>query len=278
MREAVNNCLAHWMNAEPWSADDPRWRALHGWLDAHAHARERAYALEYEIVPPASELSGGDAERGRDVFNGRCVVCHGEDGAGTGRAPRVAGLGLPGDYVARRVRTSGAKDNPIYDELTGGVMPFWAKDRLSDSQLRDIVAFLALLGADAGVDAGGGTSVDAGAGSGQACAATHAKVGDRAEFVMEFHGVGGTATVVDDCTIEISDFAYDGNGIDVRIYGGLGGDYHGGFAMSDDLLKPGGYLGETIQAVLPVDKTLDDLDGLSVWCVDVGVSFGEARF
>ena len=38
-----------------------------------------------------------------------------------------------------------------------------------------------------------------------------------------FHDVGGTARSIDDCTIEITDFTYDGTGIDVRLYGDLDG-------------------------------------------------------
>jgi hypothetical protein len=95
---------------------------------------------------------------------------------------------------------------------------------------------------------------------------------------MLFHDVGGTARIIDDCTIEITNFTYDGTGIDVRLDGGLDDDYVAGFPMSGDLLKPGGCAGDTLFALLPETKTLDDLDGISVWCVDVGVDFGSGRF
>jgi hypothetical protein len=90
--------------------------------------------------------------------------------------------------------------------------------------------------------------------------------------------VGGTATIVDDCSIEIDNFTYDGTGIDVRIYGGLGGDYDSGFALTQDLLKAGGYFGELLLATLPEGRTLDELDGISVWCVTVGADFGSGNF
>jgi hypothetical protein len=48
-----------------------------------------------------------------------------------------------------------------------------------------------------------------------------------AVFNTKFHGVKGTATIVDDCTIEITDFQYDGQGIVVDFYGGLPEAIHG---------------------------------------------------
>ncbi|MBT8469242.1 MAG: DM13 domain-containing protein, partial [Deltaproteobacteria bacterium] len=86
--------------------------------------------------------------------------------------------------------------------------------------------------------------------------------------------------IIDDCTVRVDDFVYDGTGIDVRFYGGLGGDYSGGFSMSEeDLRRIGGYDGsEPVYAQLPEDRTFDDLDGISVWCVPVSASFGDGLF
>ncbi len=63
-----------------------------------------------------------------------------------------------------------------------------------------------------------------------------------------------------------------------RRYGGVDGDYDNGFAMTEDLLLPGGYGGVSLEAVGPEGLTLDSLDGISVWCVDVGVDFGSGAF
>lgn len=110
------------------------------------------------------------------------------------------------------------------------------------------------------------------------CSVTHPKVGQQAVLTELFHDVGGVATIVDDCTIVIEDFTFDGQGIDVRLYGGLGGDYDNGFAMGDDLLNPAGWNGETVEFTLPEGRTLDDLDGVSIWCVPAGVDFGSGFF
>ncbi len=110
------------------------------------------------------------------------------------------------------------------------------------------------------------------------CPVTHPRVGWRAELATFQHKVSGTAEILDDCTIQVTEFNYDGTGLDVRFYGGIGGNFAAGFALSDDLLRAGGYTDETMTLTLPDGVTLSDLDGLSVWCVDVGVDFGSGTF
>jgi mono/diheme cytochrome c family protein len=287
---AVNSCLSEWMAADPWTASDADWLALRDWLDEQAPAGD-APALSFAIVEPP-DVEGGDPEVGRERFNSSCIVCHGRDAVGTNKGPPLSMI--EPTYAAQRIRTSGVASSPIYDGLTGGRMPFWAADRLSDQDVRDIAAWLAQhqampMGTGSGSDTdsngdptGGGTSGGPTDGDptpgGQECPSTHERVGWQAQLSTLYHGVQGTAVIVDDCTVEIRDFHYDGTGIDVRIYGGQGGNYDDGFAMSDDLLKPGGYEGDTIVAKLPSDRLLDELDGVSVWCVDVGISFGEGLF
>jgi hypothetical protein len=202
------------------------------------------------------------------------------------------GAELDAEYAATRIRTSGQRDSTVYEGLTSGRMPFWAADRLSDAELRDLVAFVVEVGGrpppplDAGVppdDASvppgdGGVPGGEDAGAPRSCEATHPKVGQVATLSTLFHGVMGTARIVDDCTIAIEGFHYDGRGIDVRIYGGLGGDYARGFAMGPDLVRPTPWEGETLTVQLPPERTLDDLDGVSVWCVDAAVDFGSGTF
>lgn len=273
--DAVNTCLTEWMAAPPWSEGDADWKTLRDYLEAAAPDGE-APAIAIDIADVPEQLGGGDIETGQQLFNGSCIGCHGQDAAGTERAPPLVGSLLDADYIAERVRRSGLADSPTYPGLTGGRMPFWGGDRLSDDELVDIVAFVLSNEPDTpgGPDAGP-SGPDAGPSN---CGATHARVGQTADFETFYHGVMGTATIVDDCTIRIEMFEYDGTGIDVRIYGGQGGNFTAGFAMSDDLLRPGGYNGETLTATVPAGRSLDDLDGISVWCVDVSISFGTATF
>ena len=112
----------------------------------------------------------------------------------------------------------------------------------------------------------------------EGCASDHPKVGQVAILQNHFHGIGGTATITDDCTIEITDFNFDGNGINVQIYGATGGDYDNGFSMSSNLVNsPVGYTNTSLTLNLG-DHSLDEVDGISVWCVPVGVSFGDGLF
>ena len=57
------------------------------------------------------------------------------------------------------------------------------------------------------------------------CDATHPKIGQIATLSTIAHQVSGPAVIVDDCTVRVDDFVYDGAGVDVRFYGGLGGEY-----------------------------------------------------
>jgi mono/diheme cytochrome c family protein len=269
--DAVNSCRVEWMAAPPFGSKDARWVALSDYLSS-VSGDSGAPALMYEIVVPPDELGGGNEMAGQDLFNESCVVCHGVDANGTVRAPALRGDLLDAETIARRTRTSGAADSAVYEGLTGGRMPFWAADRLSDDELRDIIAFV--LANDGGAGGGGGT------GGLRPCDSTHSKIGQVAQLQTFAHQVSGTAVIVDDCTIRLDDFVFDGGGVDVRFYSGLGGNYAGGFSMSEqDLRRPEGYDGtETVYAQLPAGRTLDELDGISVWCVPVAASFGDGLF
>lgn len=273
MRDAVNSCLTEWMRAEAWEASDERWIALHAWLDAKATS-DASPAVELQIVEPLEDTSGGDADAGRALFNTSCAFCHGTDAVGTNQALSLSGRALDGAYVALRVRTSGPSTSPVYDGLTGGQMPFWGADRLSDAELRDLVAYIST--SEAVEPDNNGVAVDVEVPD---CPSTHPRVGSTAEMTTRFHGVSGTVRVVNDCALVIEDFVFDGAGIDVRLYGGADLEFRDGIILSDNLVNsPVGYDGVTMVGVLPEGTTLDDVDAVSVWCVPVGVSFGDALF
>lgn len=272
--DAVNSCVTEWQGATAWSPRDARLTALVSWLEAEGGG---GAAVAFEVVQPPTVLTGGDSSRGQALFNATCAVCHGSDGRGDVRGPNLAGAMLPADYVARRIRLSGSPQSAVYDGLTGGRMPFWAKDRLDDSELRDLVAFVST----AAVPDGGLFVPDAGmgGGGGGTCAKTHAKIGWYADLATYAHGVKGRATLTDDCTVTLSGFYYDGNGIDVRLFGGLNKDFVRGFPIGGQLYRPGQpYVNVTLPMMLPAGKTLDDLDSVSVWCVAARHNFGDGTF
>ena len=83
--------------------------------------------------------------------------------------------------------------------------------------------------------------------------------------------------MVDDCTIEIANFSYDGKGLaTVYVYGALKGNYLRGFAIGENL-KGKVFTGQTLKVTLkPGD--LDKLDGISIWCEDAKANFGDGSF
>lgn len=111
------------------------------------------------------------------------------------------------------------------------------------------------------------------------CEKTHNKVGQNGFFSTIAHNVAGKARIIDDCTIEITQFDYDGGGPEVYFYAAVDHGYasENSFSVSQ---KISGQVYDNVSFLLklPANKTLDDLTGLSVWCVDFNVDFGHVEF
>lgn len=110
------------------------------------------------------------------------------------------------------------------------------------------------------------------------CPATHARVGQSAELTTRFHRVSGTARIVDDCTIVIENFTYDGLGIDVRVVAALDANFGQATPVSNNLVGPAGYDNQTLIVKLPVGVTLDDVAYISIWCATAQLSLGDGAF
>ncbi len=110
------------------------------------------------------------------------------------------------------------------------------------------------------------------------CAATHDKVGLEAEFRTYQHDVAGTARIQDDCTIELMDFSFDGDGVDVRFVVDTDDGFEDYRVISQDLRENGPYENVALTVPLPEGISLDDFSALSVWCVPFGVDFGSLVF
>ena len=110
--------------------------------------------------------------------------------------------------------------------------------------------------------------------------ATHPLVGTVHEFSTRAHDVSGTVTILNDNIIEVSNFVYDGEGPSVFFYTGTDGDYssEGVGRIIGNQLNGRSYSNETITLTLPDDLTLDDFNGISVWCDIFLVSFGDVTF
>ena len=110
--------------------------------------------------------------------------------------------------------------------------------------------------------------------------ATNPLVGRTATFTNRTHNIGGTVTMLDDRTLEITNFTYDGGGPSVFFYIGTDGGYspNEGGRLIGSMLNGRVYDNETLRVTLPDDITLDDFNGISVWCDIFFVNFGDARF
>ena len=91
-------------------------------------------------------------------------------------------------------------------------------------------------------------------------------------------GVSGQMTVTGPQTLRVTGFNYSGGGLgNVRFYGGRGNAYYKGFALGPQLAGRR-WNNETVELTLPPGRTLADLDGMAVWCIAAGVSFGQGQF
>jgi Electron transfer DM13 len=109
------------------------------------------------------------------------------------------------------------------------------------------------------------------------CSKTSAKVGQVATLSTRSHNVRGQAKIIDDCTIEISNFSYDGGGLSkVFVYGAKSSNYATGFAIGSNL-KGTIYNNQTLRVTLQAGD-LDKLDGISIWCSDANANFGDGLF
>jgi hypothetical protein len=111
------------------------------------------------------------------------------------------------------------------------------------------------------------------------CQKSHALVGRTFELVSRAHEVSGTVRLLDDCTLLISNFNFDGKGRLVEVYVGQDGDFAQGSSISKDLYRPTqAYESAELLIRLPQGQTFDDFNSLSIWCTEVGVSFGDVVF
>ncbi len=110
------------------------------------------------------------------------------------------------------------------------------------------------------------------------CAADDPRVGQTGTFTNNLHGISGTARIVDNCTIVIEHFWYDGIGLDVRVVGDTDFAFKDGVRLTDNLVRLGGYKDATLTIHLPEGVTLDDVRTLSINCIAVDGNFGDAYF
>jgi hypothetical protein len=109
--------------------------------------------------------------------------------------------------------------------------------------------------------------------------AEYARAGWRAELSTRFHAVEGTVTIVDERTLQVDHFTYDGPAPAVYFY--LGAEdtniaFTNGLSVPPQLIRD--YNDESLTLTLPAGETLDGYNAVSVWCADVRVNFGSGTF
>lgn len=106
----------------------------------------------------------------------------------------------------------------------------------------------------------------------------HEKVGEVATLFTRHHGVTGTAHIVNNRTLELRNFYYDGLGPDVYVYVSTNANFYPGTIIGDELNRPSPYVNTNLTFTIPNGLHLDEMEYISIWCDLVGVSFGDGQF
>ena len=109
------------------------------------------------------------------------------------------------------------------------------------------------------------------------CPSTHAKVGWTADIYGHSWGIDGVATIVNDCTILIEDFDYQGGGKYVDIVAAKNGVWGQGYILESGIHGTV-YSGATLVYELNSSQSLDNIDNIGVFDSDLSIIFGEGTF
>ena len=100
------------------------------------------------------------------------------------------------------------------------------------------------------------------------------------EAVLETfaHDVAGRAVIVDEQTIELQGFSYDGGGVNARFF--LvpdGGRFTDDLELTDNLVGTA-YDNETMTLEIPEEASFEDWNHITLWCVPFRANFGSGTF
>ncbi len=98
--------------------------------------------VDLSAAPLLEDAGGGDAVRGSALFGVTCAPCHGPQGEGTQHGVPLAPHVLSAADVVFKVRRAGLESGPPPIPGAGGRMAYWGAERLSDAELKDLVAHL----------------------------------------------------------------------------------------------------------------------------------------
>jgi mono/diheme cytochrome c family protein len=134
----ANNRIFSLISSGVPSSEMPAWNQVFGGPFTDQQVNELvAFIREWEQNAPDRQALAmmGDPVTGLVIFNGTCIVCHGENGQGTENAP----------MLNNPARLAQFDDEWYVDTISGGRlaqgMPTWGTV-LSTTQIRDLVALL----------------------------------------------------------------------------------------------------------------------------------------
>ncbi len=149
--DAVNFCLVYFMRGSAIVPGEIEGDALYEFL-ASISTGEPEPGIPFTLVTTVQALPAGDADSGREVYDLACRACHGARGSGKGRlssAVTVLGEDLSAEYD--ELFPGVDHDLLVIEKVrhgqffgVGGNMPPFARERLSDEDLSDLVAYLDL--------------------------------------------------------------------------------------------------------------------------------------
>ena len=106
----------------------------------------------------------------------------------------------------------------------------------------------------------------------------HPRVGQKAILATHYHSVTGIAAIVNNTTIKLTEFNYDGGGITVVAIVSPNSSLQPYTVISDNLVRGQPYVNATMTFNLPPGTDLGDVAYFSIWCIDAVVSFGDGPF
>ena len=93
LSERINECFERSLNGRALPPDSTKLAAIVAYIDWLSKNVPSGSAVPWRGIPRITSTHSPDPVSGKQVFERRCVFCHGNDGQGTMAAPPVWGLG-----------------------------------------------------------------------------------------------------------------------------------------------------------------------------------------
>ena len=112
----------------------------------------------------------------------------------------------------------------------------------------------------------------------RACGMTSTQVGKVVTLSTKAHGVSGVAEIIDDCTIQFTNFNFDGNAIETAIYIWKNAKYDSeSVALTNDI-NGTTFTNASFKLTLPSTVNISDFDGITVWCIPASLDMGSGQW